>query len=585
MNSDRYPELCGGHHHLARKFQLVQTCRAVALEEDMEQGVHAQRAIASWRALVDAVDSDLARGICGRAEEAAADHARCAIALARAKLDELDRTNAAPKAGPEGQRALPGAMRRAKRERDALLRLGVYSQLRHWACVATDLTAGRRRDLVDLVIAFSRVRLGVPPGIAPAPAYAATAEAAEFFDGGLRHALKLLASRYDELGAAFGVLGECAAMNGTVAAAQRLSGVWTVVACAVFVDWLHRRSTGGGVESACRSLWQFSEKDCPVQFRSPEGLAVLPTADRHMQLDLWTQWVLAQVLEPDTRRSAAAGVDGRWHPIRLNMRDFAGKAEHGRNGNGRLHSGLAIGMIYQTLVIDRIRDVVAASVDKEVVMGIEHGAQAPEAIEVPLPACCAGQRLTMRVVWEWRSDAQPQPASASTRFAPGPCARGPGMELEAAFQRWRGDRLERRRERDRHFGIEALDTLRLGFVPDGSLSGQNSGLLTSIGHVDLSELLHAGPLWIDLAAVAWQGERWSDLHLQLVEGELDGARRDWLAFDTEHVAMLADAGLNLTALQSALADTQSSLWVWRTDGVGAFLSIGVDLTAHCSHDT
>lgn len=565
----------------------------------MTQGERAQHDIRRWRGLIDGMESEVARAAPGVWDAAAAGHVRAAVVSAHATLAAMAQGSAGPAtSAPERPRKAfddgPSQARRAKQGRDALLRLGVCAHLSRWADVPAGPPGHRLRSLLGLLVSLSQCRAEVPPGLAPTPGYAANGKALAFFATGLRQVLAKLAERYDGVGAAFSNLwGSAVPLDGTVLSAQRLSRVWTLAAVAVYADWLYRRVAGSGIDAVRQDLWSYSDKDCPVRFAAPDGMAALPTGDDHLHFDLWAQWVVAQALQSAGLLDAELGVDAVWHALRFHMHDFTGKATHHSDGGGRQHSGLAIGMVYQALLIDHLEFIAvpnAAPVvvglapspaNQEATMRPVNAAPAVAALQVPLPACCAGQRLTMRVVWEWCADNQgPNTDGAEVRLATGHSEQaGPGPVLEAVWLAWREGQLRYRAERDRQAGVVSLDGSGLGFVPAAAGCLLADGQLQALGHVDLSPLLATGPLWIDVAARAWQRGRWVDLHLQLLEGFIDGQRLDWLVIDADSWDLLRRDGLDLTALQSGLSDARRSLFAWRCDGVGAFLSLGVVLAS------
>lgn len=564
----------------------------------MTHGERAQRDIRRWRVLIDGIESDLAWGAFGTLDRTAAGHVREASLSAHATLDGMalgavGPATKAPKRSRNGGDDGPSQARRAKQGRDALLRLGVCAQLGRWADLPAGPSGHRLRSMLGLLVSLSQCRAEVPPGLAPTPGYSASGKASVFFAICLRQTLAKLAEHYDGLGAEFAALWRSAVpLDHTLLSAQRLSRVWTLAAVSVYADWLNRRVKGGSIDAVRQDLWRYGVKDCPVRFGAPDGMAALPTGDDHMHFDLWAQWVVAQSLHGAGLLDAELGVDESWHALRFHMHDFTGKATHQSDGSGRLHSGLAIGMVYQALLIDHLEFIAVpnagpastgpaeSTANQEATMRPVNDAPAVAALQVPLPSCCAGQRLTMRVVWEWCADKQgPDAGDAAMRLAPDHEQPDPGPGLESAWLAWRDGQLRQRGDRDRQVGVLTMPGPGLDFVPVDAGYLLADGQLQALGHLDLSPIVAAGPLWIDVAAGAWQRGRWVDLHLQLLEGFIGGRRRDWLVIDAQTWGSLRQDGLDLPALQSGLADAGRSLWAWRPDGVGVFLSLGVVLAS------
>lgn len=550
-------------------------------------------ALDQWHAMVDAAEAalDADPSPQGLGSQAAGRNLLAALAAARGALQGLGQAPdpaAAPAStcgGPRGAKSAgttvaqaesPAQMRQAKRSRDALLRLATWLRLGEWAD-AQGAAHGRRPGLVDLIVALSHDIRPAPPGVAPVIAQVGHGEADAFFFDALPGMLSGLAQRYDNPHGGFARMRADWPSGRTVLAAQRISGLWSRMACAVFADWMHRRKPGT-LDAARHDLWSYGGNDCPVQFRAPDGLAVLPTARRQLQADLWTQFVPAQLLSPDAARWHEPPLDGQWHAVRLNMRDFAGRNDHGRDGKGRLFSGLAVGMLYQTLVIDRLPGLALAGAAKVPDMAAATPAQATAPIEVPLPMTCDGQRLTMRVLLEWQQDRDGGGPAASPQRWAGPAPSAPDPAAERAYQAWRAGRQVQRQVRDAAAGVQRLSGTQLRFCPCTPGEAEADDVVC-LGRIDLSACVDASVLWIDVAAAGWLGSRWIDLHLQLIEDAGGGPPCSWLAVDADAYAATRAAGLDGRRLRAALADDARSVWAVRRDGLGLFMSLGVDLSA------
>ena len=570
------------------------------------------QALDEWRLLVDRGETELRDGSLGSADDPQVRRAGEAVALVREVLQKLardaeghdrDAASAEPRhspprapaarrgkshaldmtvrslAGTRAQRAdarqPTSSARSSKRERDAVLRLGVWVTLGLWSAAGAG-KPGAPRQLHDLCAALSCNDLPVPPGIAPAPGFADTPAAAAFFNDYLRDAIGRLARLYDGAGARFGRELEQPPMNGTIAMAQGWSRTWSKVATAVFIDWLDSRGDGA-IDAARRSLWQYSKKGLPVQFRSPRGLAVLPTENRLIHVDLWTHLVLAQVLQLDAARWHAGAVDGRWHPVRVAMHDLHGRSAETPDGTRSVPSGLAVGMLFQALFIDRAAALAAGATFEEAAMLPSTTPSSSPPIDVPLPGCCPGQQLTMRVIWEWRQGRAGE--GAAVRYTGAAPQQPMKPEQQRVYLAWQAERRARRGGASvDQLAVEDLDWRAAALpVDDAEAAGGESPV--RLGHVDLWGALADAGLWLDVAAVVYSSGRWFELPLDFSDQIVGGSLRTWITLDRDELRGLAASGIDPHALQRQLVQRETSLWVHRRSGAGSFLSIGVDLTA------
>ena len=577
-------------------------------------------AIDEWRLLVDSGEAELQCGALGTADKPEAVRAREAIATVRQVLQALAREAQAHDPGDqsanpepstpqasaptrtnsldlamhglarqgEGGRerrggappgVAPALARTSKRFRDAVLRLGVWVVLGQWAAAGV-AKLHRRRQLQDLIAQISRSDEPVPPGIAPTPAFAETPEAAAFFNHYLRTVIDRLAELYDGAGAQFGSCREQPPMNRTVAMAGVWSRHWSNATTAVFVDWLNSRGDGA-LDAARRSLWQYSKKGIPVQFRSPRGLAALPTENRRIHIDLWTQLVLAQVIQYDATRWHTEAVGGRWHPVRLTLHDLHGRTTETPDGSCTVPSGLAVGMVFQSLFIDRVAALVAGASFKEAAMLPSTDPSSSPPIDVPLPGCCPGHQLTMRVIWEWQGgDALDSGAARKFRLAGVPQHKAMDPKQEQAYLRWRAEQMRHARHSMAASRVERLEPDGLDWRPAALLAdAEPDEFDIALGHIDLGGVLRDADLWLDVAAVVVVSGRWLELPLEFVDEVIEGSMRTWIMLDHDALEDLKASDIDARELQRRLARSDTSLWVYRRSGAGLFLSIGVDLTA------
>ncbi len=558
------------------------------------QNAAAAQAAREWNARIEQADAELQGGALGPADGAQATQARMAVERARAVVAALAGGQEAIKAEYPGARATPpragaleqwmhgaaaphngkrepaaspsrdtpprDALRWAKQSRDAVLRLGVWS-------VLGDAQARALPSCVALVAARCGAAASVPPGIAPTPAWAETADAQAFFGGHLRSVIAEVAEACNGQGAAFATWLDAAPMNRTVASAQRWSGLWSDLVCAVYADWLDRRGAGS-IAAARASLWQANGGRMPVRFRPGPGRAAIPTKGHRIHVDLWLQAVLAQVLAHDPARWHEAPLDGRWHAVRLAIHDLGARdVGDAADGPRTLHRGLSIEMLYAAIFIERAGGAQEVSMNASI-----PAADVAQRFEVLVPGCAPGQQATLRVILEWSG-------SRAERGEPGGSARRRDalaqVELDSAqreaIQAWRAQRG--RRERDA--GVQTLDAVRLDWQVAPAAASEGARLV--LGHFDLWGAIDGGALWCDIAVVVHHADRWTALPVEMVDGLIDGSLRTWLVLDADDAAALRAQGVDAQHIGQGLASAAASLWVARQSGLGVFVSIGVEL--------
>ncbi len=561
---------------------------------DHNNAVAAAQAAREWHARIERADAELQRGAMGPADGAPATHARIAVERARAVVAALSRGQEAIKAEYPGARATPpragsleqwmhdaavpqdgkresavsplrdtpprDALRWAKQSRDAVLRLGVWS-------VLGDAQARALPSCVALVAARCAAPGSVPPGIAPTPAWAETADAQAFFAGHLRSVITEVAEACNGHGAAFATWLDAAPMNRTVASAQRWSALWSDLVCAVYADWLDRRG-GGSLAGARASLWQPNGEQMPVRFRPGPGRAAIPTKGHRIHVDLWLHAALAQVLAHDPARWHEPPLDGRWHAVRLAIHDLAARdVGDAADGPRTLHRGLSIEMLYAAIFIER------AGAAQEAAMNTSAPAiNEVQRFDVPVPGCANGQQATLRVILEWgRSHGEHGEPGGSTRRRDTVAHVALDPAQREAIRAWKAQRDQRERDA----GVQALDAVRLDW--QAAPASASAGAQLVLGHFDLWGAIDARALWCDIAVVVHRADRWVVLPVELVDGLIDGSLRTWLVLDAGDAAALREQGVDALQIRQGLAGEASSLWVARRSGLGVFVSIGVEL--------
>lgn len=561
-------------------------------------------ALRGWTARIDGVEAEL-RGGTSRAigPPDAPQHAaaRAAVERARGVLAALARREEAIKAEFPGARAAAhrvtsleqwthaaagaqdakrstvamalrdvppsDALRAARRSRDAVLRIGVWSVLGDAAAAWPTIGA--------LIKAQTSAHAAVPPGIAPTPGWADSEDAQAFFGGHLPQVVDALATVCDALSVSLAeALGE-SPMNRTVGTAQRWSVHWSDVACAVYADWLDRRG-GGSFEAARRSLWETDGHDSPVRFRPGPGLAAIPTKGHRIHVDLWLDLVLAQVLAHDAERWNQRPVDGRWHAVRLSIHDLAARdVGDAADGPHTLHRGLGIEMLYAAIFVGRVDALLAQQREKAAAMSAAPAVDDSHRFDVAVPGCAAGQQITLRVVLEWGrarggSSAGGPPETGNPRL------RDPLAQLELspaqrqAITGWKEDQW--RKQRIACLGRAALDW-QPAEQPTAQRAGEDGAAPVAFGHVDLWGAIDASAMWCDFVAVGHVGGRCVVLPIDRVDSVIGGKLRTWLVVDRD-----ADVGPgHAPLLRQRLGSGDTCLWVARRDGLGVFVTLGIDL--------
>ena len=80
-------------------------------------------------------------------------------------------------------------------------------------------------------------------------------------------------------------------------------------------------------------------------------------------------------------------------------------------------------------------------------------------------------------------------------------------------------------------------------------------------------------MWCDFTAVGHVGGRCVVLPIERVDTLIDGALRTWLVVDRDADVDPIDTQL----LRQRLGSDDTCLWVARRDGLGVFVTLGIDL--------
>lgn len=464
-------------------------------------------------------------------------------------------------AAPQPATPLDGWLRRSarpcgfndvRRRREALLRLGVWRAL-----VALGETGGDDAGLLDaLQVWMGRAGIGVPPGLGPALPYAGSASAERFFDRDLRAALARLAERHDPRGADFAPLARAQPYEATAVGVHAWAQAWSAAVAAVYLDWL-RHAAQGSLARARQGLWH----DGGVRFRAPSGLVVLPTRERAMHLDLWTDLVGAQALEHRAERFDAAARP--WHRVRIAMHDL-GERDRGGAASGGVRTifrGLGVEMLYQTVFAGRALGALGARAGAAAMSPVDRAGTLPVVVDVPLPR--PGQQANLELVLRWHD---PAAADRGTRFAGDTETlrlSGEQQRRLAAWQQQRGGGA---------VPASALAAAMIDWRPAGAQDGfvDDAGrTLAALGHGALWRAAGDDADWLDFALVELGPSGWSELPVRLHDDAVDGAWRTWLLLDADRPAA------EVAALRRAFADPARCCWVARRAGVGVFLMAGV----------
>lgn len=447
----------------------------------------------------------------------------------------------------------PRGFNQMRRRRAAVLRLGV------WDCLTSlrvALPPRERTPLAALQAWLAQAPPAVPPGLGPSLPYAGSEAARAFFDQQLRAALTRLGERHDDHGARFGLLAASPAYESTVVGVHHWSGAWSCAVAAVYLDWL-AHAAQDDLDAAQRLLW----REQNVRFRAPEGLVVLPTRERAMHLDLWSDLVLAQVLQHDPARWPAAAEP--WFRVRLAMHDLGERARGARDPADRrtLFRGLSIEMLYQAVFIGRAQRALDATADTAPPAPAP-GAPGQWVVDLPLPS--PGQQANFELVVRWR-DGAAEPGATRFAGAQSPAPAAFDADQRAWLARWRQAQAASP-ERASHIDAAALDWR----PADDTLIDEDGQAWAALGHGTLWHCAGNEADWLDTVLLVWRAATWSGVPLHLQDDVVDGVARTWL-----FVPQSAD--LDVPALRAAFASTRHACWAIRRTGLGAFVMAAADL--------
>lgn len=459
----------------------------------------------------------------------------------------------------------PASANELRLRRDAVLRLSVWQRLvnlrdqallEHWADGAFAELQRRIAHGVGVL----------PPGIGPSLKYAGSPAAQVFFDRKLRPALHKLAALHNAAHAGFTALAALAAYDDSGLAVQRWSGAWTAAVAGVYLDWLHRHSDGN-LTQAIANLGSVGAGT--VRFRALSELMVLPSRERDMHLDLWTNLVHAQVLCHDASRWQRAVAGDAWHRVKLAMHDLAGKERRLHQGAGvrTFVRGLGVEMIYQVVFIDCAGDVLSDSGSAEMPVPQVPPPLTTQTFVVELPAPCGGQQFNMQlaICWQQRSQERRFLAHASELD-------GPLKLSEAQHSVIAGWSLQRPASKGESHALPPALVDWCAATSRHRFEDESGAPWVGLGHARLWAAAGEDAQWLELELAVWSGGRCQAVPLCVHDELIDGELRSWLLVEAQPVP-----GIDAAALHAALADRAANFWAVNHAGLGAFVYCAIDL--------
>lgn len=501
----------------------------------------AQAAVAPWLATLPSLSAWLDHHAGVIWPEASASRGAELLALLRRTLSALARGEAAT-----ARAAAPSAG--APQRIDMLLARPRHAGAAAPRQVAPRQVEQRRRAVLDLALwqALQDLRAddvgllhaalarAAPPalGVSPAPTYAGSAAAREFFAGPVRRVLDALARRVD---AAYAQAIPVEPFDGHLPTLVAWSHAWSVAVAGVFLDHLHRHAGPSLAQARCE-LW--SGRLGAVRFRTGYGLTALPSRAGDLHLDLWTCAVKAQALAFDAARWPAHAAGTRRHGVRIAMHEM---------------SGLGVESLYRTVFIDRLRAVTDAAGEPPSQDDVHS-----VAVEVDKPR--NGQMPNLRLLLRWRDPAAP------LRFAAG------GDEShDELLQHWLASHgqqavaLALPRER---FRWQAAG-------PSPRFADDSGEALIALGHGALWPALDPSVQWAEPALVICIDDAWYELAVALHDEPGDEARTWWLVREREPLP----PGLDASGLRQAAQCDAALHVVAHQVGLGAFVMVAIDVDA------
>lgn len=452
-------------------------------------------------------------------------------------------------------------------QRGLLLRLGLWRLLMDLRRQAL-AEAWVESPFVELQHRIARGAARLPPGIAPSLPYAGSPAALVFFNQSLRGALRRLAELHAAARAGFTALAEQAPFEESGLSVQQWSGAWTAAVAGVYLDYLQRHSAGK-LDQALHFLW--GPGFGAVRFRAPSDLKVLPSRERNIHMDVWTDLVLAQALSHDPLRFQRAAAGDLWHRVRIGMHDL-GTRERGAQDGGGVQAfvrGLGVEMIYQAVFIHAAGAALRPALQAEVPVRPTRPPPSPQVIVVSLPEGCPGQATNLELVLRW------QQREGARRLCTDDALVGMPPVLTEHQSRAIGDWMARRPPRPD--AASELPPSVIDWVaaePAHRFEDESGAAWHVLGHARLWAAAGDGADWLDLLCVAWDKGRWHSLTVCLQDTLMAGELRSWLLVEP---AALAAAGFNPDTLRAALQTPGANFWAVHRAGLGAFVCCALEL--------
>lgn len=467
--------------------------------------------------------------------------------------------NEAPRNGPSANEL--------RMQRDTVLRLALWQlliELRDQAQVER----WSESPFVELQRRIAHGADKLPPGVAPSLSYASSPHAMAFFNDKLRSSLRELARRYAGAHAGFAALAELGPFEDSGVAVQLWSGAWTAAVAGVYLDYLQCHSNGD-LNRALDALWGLGADT--VRFRAPSELMVLPSRERSMHLDLWTDLVLAQVLSHHASRWERTAAGDRWHRVRIAMHDLGTRAYRTPSGAGvrTFVRGLGVEMIYQAVFIHCAGAALGRSLFAEMPANSTQPSPATQMIVVKVPVGCPGQEMNLELAVRWlrHDEGRRLFADALSTHAP--------LVMTEGQQRVIGDWSARRPVRESQ--ARALNSSVVDWCPAAladCFEDESGTGWAALGHARLWAAAGEQAQWLDLVLTVWDNGRWHSLPLCVQDELIGGDLRSWLLVEVGTAVL---PGINPGAVRAALQVQDANFWAVRAAGVGAFICCAVDL--------
>lgn len=454
------------------------------------------------------------------------------------------------------------------RRRAAILDLALWNALRR---LGSGGSAGADKPALAAVAAWLARPTPPAPGISPTHAYAATADARQFFGETVSGVIAALASKKNGVGmAAFAAVLPARPFDGGLPAVVAWSHAWSAAVAGVYLDNL-RRHANDDLQQAMRDIW--SGRLSAVRFRTGPGLTALPSRDGALHLDLWTCAVKAQALAFDPAVWAAQAAGTQWHGVRVDMHELSRRTATVPAAGApvrRAAVGLGVESLYRAVFVDRLHEVLSQEwIDASAANQAEaaDAAAQPRTITVEMDRPHDGQLPNLRLLLRWRDAPGGALRSSRAGTVTGPDAgaseasRRPELaEACATARALEGARLDWRAPARR----------------GGSADRAHAGLV-AVGEADLWDAIGPGAQWIDAALVACVDGAWYELPVVLADvarksGE--SPRTAWWLPTGAHLPGLLDA----PTLQRA-AREGAMRWSVHERGLGAFLMAAIDVDA------